>query len=81
MKHPAIACFQAGLTAAFFSAASFTAALSAQTSILVGPGGLPQISSALAIANPGDTIVVAPGTYGLIQITKASPSGRSPHRP
>lgn len=37
--------------------------LPAQTTHLVGPGGLPQIRSALAIAAPGDTILVQPGTY------------------
>ncbi len=37
--------------------------LPAQSLHLVGPGGLPQIRDALAIASPGDTIVVLPGTY------------------
>lgn len=37
--------------------------LPSQTTHLVGPGGLPQIRAALAIAVPGDTILVQPGTY------------------
>lgn len=37
--------------------------LPAQTTHLVGPGGLPQIRDALAIAQPGDRIHVQPGTY------------------
>ena len=37
--------------------------LSAQTTHLVGPGGLPQIRDALAIAQPGDRIHVQPGAY------------------
>ena len=35
----------------------------AQTTHHVGPGGLPQIRDALAVAAPGDTVLVAPGTY------------------
>ncbi len=35
----------------------------AQTTHLVGPGGLPQIRAALAVAVPGDIIHVLPGTY------------------
>lgn len=37
--------------------------LPAQTTHLVGPGGLPQIRNALANAAPGDLIHVQPGTY------------------
>lgn len=37
--------------------------LPSQTTHLVGPGGLPQIRAALAIAAPGDVIHVLPGTY------------------
>lgn len=37
--------------------------LPAQTIHLVGPGGLPQIRDALAIAQPGDRIHVQPGSY------------------
>ncbi len=37
--------------------------LPSQTTHLVGPGGLPQIRDALAIAAPGDVIHVLPGTY------------------
>lgn len=39
------------------------AGLSAQTTILVGPGGFPQISAALAVAQPGDRLEVAAGGY------------------
>ena len=35
----------------------------AQTTHLVGAGGLPQIRDALAIASPGDVILVQPGLY------------------
>lgn len=41
----------------------------AQTIHLVGPGGLAQISSALAIASPGDVIHVQPGTYAAFTVT------------
>lgn len=37
--------------------------LPSQTVHLVGPGGLPQIRDALAIAAPGDVVHVQPGTY------------------
>lgn len=37
--------------------------LPAQTIHLVGPGALPQIRDALAIAAPGDVVHVLPGTY------------------
>jgi hypothetical protein len=37
--------------------------LPSQTTHLVGPGGLPQIHDALAVAAPGDTLLVQPGTY------------------
>ncbi|MBX3464634.1 MAG: hypothetical protein KF830_15805 [Planctomycetes bacterium] len=37
--------------------------LPSQTTHLVGPGGLPQIRDALAVAAHGDTILVQPGTY------------------
>ena len=33
----------------------------AQTTILVGPTGLPQINDAIAVANDGDVILVEPG--------------------
>ncbi|MBX3464635.1 MAG: hypothetical protein KF830_15810 [Planctomycetes bacterium] len=42
--------------------------LLAQTTHLVGPGGLPQIRDALAIAAPGDTILVQPGTYAHFEV-------------
>lgn len=37
--------------------------LPSQQTFLVGPGGLPQIRDALAVAAAGDEIVVQPGTY------------------
>lgn len=43
--------------------------LSAQTTHLVGPGGFAQIQQALAVAAPGDEIVVAPGTYAQFTAT------------
>lgn len=43
--------------------ASFAAPLCAQTTHFVGPGGFAQIRDALAVASPGDTLYVAPGTY------------------
>jgi hypothetical protein len=43
--------------------------LPAQTTHMVGPGGLPQIRDALAIAAPGDTILVQPGTYAHFRAT------------
>lgn len=42
---------------------AFTCALPAQTTHVVGPAGLPQIRDALAIAGPGDLVLVQPGTY------------------
>ena len=43
--------------------------LPAQTTHIVGLGGLPQIRDALAIAAPGDTILVQPGTYAHFSAT------------
>jgi hypothetical protein len=43
----------------------------AQATILVGPGGLPEITDAIAIANSGDTILVAPGTYSWFAFSAA----------
>lgn len=40
-----------------------TVGIPAQTTHLVGPGGFPQIRSALAVAAAGDAIHVLPGTY------------------
>ncbi|MFM1874229.1 MAG: hypothetical protein RL398_3651 [Planctomycetota bacterium] len=54
-------------------------ALPSQSTHLVGPGGLPQIRDALAIAAAGDTILVQPGTYAHfaatvgVQIRAATP--------
>jgi hypothetical protein len=38
--------------------------LPAQTTHVVGPGGFAQVDLALAVAAPGDVILVQPGTYG-----------------
>jgi len=48
---------------------AFTCALPAQTTHLVGPAGLPQIRDALAIASPGDLVLVQPGTYAQFTAT------------
>jgi hypothetical protein len=37
--------------------------ITAKSTLVFGPGGLPEISSALAVAAPGDIIHVLPGTY------------------
>lgn len=42
---------------------AFAAGALAQTTHLVGAGGLPQIRDALAIAAPGDVVLVQPGIY------------------
>ncbi len=41
----------------------------AQTTLLVGPSGLPQIRDAIALAAPGDVVVVEPGTYAHFELT------------
>lgn len=46
-----------------FLTLAWPAALDAQATHLVGPGGFAQIRDALAIAAPGDLILVQPGTY------------------
>jgi len=51
------------ITAAAIVAIAFTATATAQTIHTVGPGALPQIRDALAIAATGDRIVVQPGSY------------------
>lgn len=48
---------------------AFALALPAQATILVGPGGLPQIRDALAVAAPGDVIHVQPGIYAHFDAT------------
>ncbi|MGE3171477.1 MAG: hypothetical protein AB7O97_02550 [Planctomycetota bacterium] len=47
------------------------AGLTAQTTHLVGPSGLPQIRDALAIANDGDQILVEPGTYAQFHVQRS----------
>lgn len=44
-------------------AISSTCSLAAQATLTVGPGGYAQISDALLVAQPGDRIVVQPGSY------------------
>jgi hypothetical protein len=44
-------------------AAFAVAALRAQTIWNVGPGGLPSIPAALAVASPGDIVDISPGVY------------------
>lgn len=46
---------------------AIAAVATAQTTHLVGPGGLPQIRDALLIAAPGDIMLVQPGTYAQFQ--------------
>lgn len=46
-------------------------ALPAQTVHQVGPGGIPQIHAAIALAAPGDVIEVATGTYEPFNLSKA----------
>ena len=41
----------------------------AQTTHLVGPGGHPQITAAIAAASPGDVVLVQPGTYQPFTLT------------
>ena len=45
--------------------AGFSGFAQAQSTFVVGPGGFPQISDALAVAAPGDVIQVEPGAYGI----------------
>ncbi|MEZ6037824.1 MAG: hypothetical protein R3F29_10115 [Planctomycetota bacterium] len=40
-----------------------------QSTLSVGPGGFPQIRDALAAAQPGDTLLVQPGTYAHFDAT------------
>ncbi|MFN9707097.1 MAG: hypothetical protein ACK595_20070 [Planctomycetota bacterium] len=44
-------------------AAVLVASAAAQTVLTVGPGGFPTISSALAVAQPGAIVEIAPGQY------------------
>ena len=44
--------------------------LSCQATLTVGPGGYIDVNAAIAAANPGDTIVVLPGTYPAFLMSK-----------
>lgn len=44
--------------------------LPSQATLLVGPGGLPQIRDAVALAAPGDVVLVQPGTYAHFACTR-----------
>lgn len=44
----------------------------AQTTIVVGPSGLPQVNHAIAVANDGDVILVEPGVYSPLLNTSKS---------
>lgn len=57
--------FAVGLCALFGAAPDALA----QTTLLVGPSGLPQIRTAIALAAPGDVIVVEPGTYAHFELS------------
>lgn len=46
------------------------AVVGAQTTWLVGGGGLPDINAAMAVASPGDVVRVAPGIYPPFTVTK-----------
>ena len=52
------------------SSLALLAALPAQTTHLVGPIGFAQISHAIDVASPGDTVLVAPGTYAQFKLNK-----------
>lgn len=46
-----------------FAALALAAPIAAQTTHLVGPGGFATIPDALAVAAPGDVVLVQPGSY------------------
>ncbi|MBX3465254.1 MAG: hypothetical protein KF830_18960 [Planctomycetes bacterium] len=55
----------------FFVLAALSSAVvtPTQTTHVVGPGALPQINAALAVAAPGDVVLVMPGTYEPFTVT------------
>jgi hypothetical protein len=57
-------------TVAAVTTMAFATFLRCQATLTVGPGGYPDVSAALAAANPGDTIVVLPGSYPPFFMTK-----------
>ena len=63
-RHPLVA-FATGLCTLFAA----PKVLPAQTTFMVGPSGLPQIRDAIALAAPGDGIVVEPGTYAHFELS------------
>ncbi len=48
---------------------SLCAVASAQTTRVVGPSGFAQIRDALLVSQPGDTVLVQPGTYAHFDVT------------
>ena len=50
-------------------AVSLSAIASAQTTRVVGPSGFAQIRDALLVSQPGDTVLVQPGTYAHFDVT------------
>jgi len=46
------------------------AALSAQSTLTVGPGGFPTVQAAVDAAFPGDEVVIEPGSYGSFVLMK-----------
>lgn len=52
-------------------AASFAIVAPAQSVVIVGPGGFPEIDLGIAAAQPGDVVEVASGTYHGFHVDKA----------
>ncbi len=48
---------------------SLVGAVPGQASHVVGPGGHAQISDAIAVASPGDVVLVLPGTYNFFTVS------------
>ncbi|MEZ6036458.1 MAG: hypothetical protein R3F29_03185 [Planctomycetota bacterium] len=55
----------------FLAVAALTAVAAPAQTLVVGPGNLPQIRDAIALAAPGDVIAVLPGTYAHFIADKA----------
>jgi len=59
--------------------ALLTTATVGQTTHVVGPGGFPQVNAALAVAAPGDVILVQPGAYnGFLSTIGVTVRGTAP---